>query len=326
MVSPLIFEGIPVFSPRLGLESQVMAPSELAWQVSNAAQLIYLALNLCFVWLAIIVAPSLRPQDCEKAITWSFLVAASLLIGSRASEQARALMQSIFYNYAYAAEIKTYQFEGMRSFIPFLEPSMAGMFIAAAGIAFYSKLFDQERSAWAAAACFLLAIGLLLLIGSASALVAFFVGCAAALVFALGVSNHSGGFYRWLLVFLGTLVCATIVIFGSEAGERLLDLAYTEKLDTESFTVRSVANEHAMNVAEETWFLGAGLGSNRVSSMLMTLFSSVGVAAWCVRCCLLAPLAGCLDLLRGKRVSATVRLYSPIDYINGVRERLFEGN
>lgn len=53
---------------------------------------------------------------------------------------------------------------------------------------------------------------------------------------------------------------------------------------------------------------------------------ALGVAVWCVRCCLLAPLAGCLDLLRGKRVSAAVRLYSPIDYINGFRERLSEGS
>ena len=52
----------------------------------------------------------------------------------------------------------------------------------------------------------------------------------------------------------------------------------------------------------------------------------LGIAVWCVRCCLLAPLAGSLDLMRGKRVSAAVRLNSPIDFINGVRERLAEGN
>ena len=51
-----------------------------------------------------------------------------------------------------------------------------------------------------------------------------------------------------------------------------------------------------------------------------------GIAVWCIRCCLLAPLAGLLDLLKGKRVSAAVRLSSPVDFINGVRERLAEGD
>lgn len=51
-----------------------------------------------------------------------------------------------------------------------------------------------------------------------------------------------------------------------------------------------------------------------------------GIAVWCIRCCLLAPLAGLLDLLKGKRVSAAVRLSSPVDFINGVRERLAGGD
>lgn len=47
-----------------------------------------------------------------------------------------------------------------------------------------------------------------------------------------------------------------------------------------------------------------------------------GVAVIIIRCIFLAPIAGLFDQVRGKRVKGTIRLYSPVDFIKGVFDRI----
>ena len=54
-------------------------------------------------------------------------------------------------------------------------------------------------------------------------------------------------------------------------------------------------------------------------------FGAFGVAVWVARCMLLAPIAGLLDLARGRKLNGLVRLASPLDFARGFYARLLAG-
>jgi hypothetical protein len=290
--APSVFEGIEVFTPRLGLEEQVLYPAELTWQISNAAQLVYLTINTAFVVCAAFTVPDLSAKDFERAVIASISLVISFLVLSLSPSVSSIFLQPLLYNYAYSSEERAYQFEEGRLFVPFLEPSFAGMFVAACGAFFLACTLDNRRPLIWPLSGLLICSSFLLLIDSSAGWIAFVVGGGITLIASFIASTALGGIGRQTITIICIACLAVCILVFSTKGAELYQRAYQEKLLSASFVVRSASNEQALSVAKDTYYFGAGVGSNRVSSLLNTLFSSLGIfGVLCFAALFLCPIA-----------------------------------
>lgn len=271
-LAPAVFEGVAVLAPREGIDSQVLAPSDLEYTISNLAQAGYLVLGIIVVFFLArdqVTSPTLLAWPLAGFLLLSAWRYVSL-------NTAIPFPEGFFDNSSGVRIIESdgggaSRFRGIAA-----EPSSVG-YIAVVALAYFLWLGVGLRGARRVGALALALVAATLGILSTSTL---FVAASAALVtlavfaaltrFITGAKLHPGALLMGIAAFVAT------VPFAGAA----LDLAWrtlAEKTDSASFWARTSSDMFSVGVAAQTWLLGAGLGSNRPSSFAAMLLSTVGV-------------------------------------------------
>ncbi|CAI2410656.1 hypothetical protein [Serratia proteamaculans] len=143
------------------------------------------------------------------------------------------------------------------------EPSSAGAFIASslAPLLFVRRKFGV----------LVLGVGMIFLLTLNRSSTAILTAATSFLLFFILRGTNS----QRVLISLCLLVIVSSVIF-IIFGDTLLSL-YDDKMSSDSGMIRSWSNYLSLSALYDSYFLGLGLGSNRASSLLLTILTSVGV-------------------------------------------------
>ncbi|PYY33960.1 MULTISPECIES: hypothetical protein [unclassified Curtobacterium] len=268
VMAPWVFAGVPVLTPRGGVERQLSALTPLGYTTTNFAQSLILASALGAAAFLI------RSRTAPLALTVTTWVGVGGSLVRSALRQAGLDVLAPFLDtlQTYYADTDS-RWRGV-----FNEPSELAAF--ATGVAAYAtaRALLADRSA-TRVACSALAVGAgTLLLGSASgtALVTTGIVAGTALIVLVARFAANGGRGApWVV--LGLLaVLITAMTMGTDLIEPAVELA-TGKLGSQSQLARSGADGVGLEVFWDTGGLGAGLGGNRASSFVVTLLSTVGV-------------------------------------------------
>lgn len=268
-IGPWAFAGVPVLTPGKGVDDQVHAPSSLAYAIGNAAQVTYLLAGLAaarHLWrtgtapLALSVA----------AWTGSALSAARGLLKAAGADVTAPFFDTLDISYSAPGD------DRLRGI--FSEPSELAAFslaVVAYAAVRTARAEDARVRRWSFA-LFLLAATNLFASASGTAVVA---GCVVAAILASSFAVRffaSGGRHAGPI----SVALLALVFIGTTSGPQLLEplmRIVDDKIGSQSLDARSAADAIGLQVVRETSGIGAGLGSNRSSSFLVTLASSTGI-------------------------------------------------
>jgi len=182
--------------------------------------------------------------------------------------------------------------------VPFSEPSYASAYLAATTLGLWTIVFFGKAWWWAWAAALLSSLGLLNTLGAtglASAGLAFVALVIWAIANALRRSTVKSVRLRAaIMCFL--LVAASIGAYQTYATSNIkpkIDVMFSEIILTrvkEKDGARQLSNKRALEIVQETYGLGVGMGSNRASSFMASLVSNTGVLGALLFCSMLASL------------------------------------
>lgn len=268
-IGPWVFAGVPVLVPGMGIDEQVHAPSTLGHTIGNASQAVYLLAGFAaarFLWrtgtapLAVLVA----------AWTGTVLSAARGLLRAAGADGTAWLFDTLAVDYSGVGDSRL---RGV-----FAEPSELAAFSLAvvAFAAVRAVRATDGRRRWSAGTLFLIAAADLVASASGTAVAA---GCIAAAALAASVITRfiaSGGRHVGPILLTGLAGVFVVVAAGPHLVEPAMAIV-EEKIGSQSFDSRTAADAIGVHVLEETRGLGAGLGSNRSSSFLVTLLSTTGI-------------------------------------------------
>ncbi len=273
---PVLFAGIPVYDPRLGIDAGFLYRPPLQLAPGNFAQAVLLTINILVVIAAAAAGPSL--ERTHKAFIAALYITAGIVIVQFACFATGLPFPTFLLNNNPGYGIVNQSIHQLRPNGSFTEPSMAGAALAAFSGAALAMYLDRKRGiatgALAALAC--------LLVASSSSLVALTM-----LVLLLMLSQRV---IRWpwyimlnplkrMSVFvIAGLLSASLLIVPSV---RNMVIAQTiNKGSSASALVRFSADIYSLELLVKTHGLGVGLGSNRPSSLVTSILSQVGVAGF----------------------------------------------
>lgn len=143
------------------------------------------------------------------------------------------------------------------------EPSSAGAFIASS---LAPLLFARRKFG-----VLVLGVGMIFLLTLNRSSTAILTAATSFLLFFILRGTNS----QRVLISLCLLVIVSSIIF-IIFGDTLLSL-YDDKMSSDSGMIRSWSNYLSLSALYDSYFLGLGLGSNRASSLLLTILTSIGV-------------------------------------------------
>ena len=281
-ISPAIFSGILVSTSKPGLTSF----SPLRYSTSNAAQVLYLVASVTLV----IHMSRLRDLPSYLAsvafgtgVVLNTLRYVTHLTGAPFPAQ---FINNSTVRYIDVDALGRYRLRGV-----FAEPSELSVFSIGALAFFLSSAVRSRGKTRLAHLALAACSGLDLAVSnSATAAVALIlVGLAAA---ATLTANFLRGARAplWVLV-VSPMVTVLAFAYWRTLASPFLDLI-EEKRSSTSYEARSGLDAQGWHVFLDTWGIGAGLGSNRPSSMALTLLSDVGVLGTVLFACFLALVLG----------------------------------
>lgn len=269
-VGPWVFTGTPVLEPGKGVDLQVHAPASLGFTIGNAAQCVYLVTAFGaarFLWRTGTAPVALL----TAAWTGTVLSAVRGALRALALDRTAWLFDTLGGTYSGEGDVRL---RGV-----FAEPSeLAAFSLAVVAFAAVRTVRTGDREHRTRSALLLLtAAGDLLASASGTAVVAGCLTGAVLIAVFLARFVRSGGAHVAPVV-LTTLAVAFVAV---AAGPDVLTPAaeiVTDKLTSQSLDARSAADAIGMTVLTDTHGVGAGLGSNRSSSFVVTLLSTTGIA------------------------------------------------
>lgn len=288
MILPLIFEGIEVFPPQLGIDySAIYGGSPLKFSIYNLA----FSLFLIFYYLSlvlIIYIPKWTEGEALATIKL-FLLSFYLNFIVCLSQLTSGLFGTPdITKFLYTIITRKYEL----SFIPILnipriqgtyqEPSMFAPFI----VGIYSYYLSKLITDIGLKNLLLTILSLLLVAISAStAAIISLVIITGVIVVYHTINSKKKSLYilslftSVLLVFSFTSVLIAFLdkIYFSGFISNILDFTILGKLETYSFQNRFASDVHSIKIIIETNFLGVGMGSHRSSSLLTNMLSQVGI-------------------------------------------------
>ena len=266
-VMPVLFAGLPVLTPRAGIDVGVVAPSPLTSGLPQLAQVIYLVVS---AGAALFVAQ--RKESAVPALSIAFFVGAAVNALYFMIPSATPVLDELLRNSVNAG----YNINEKRFFGAFGEPSVASMFsVTALVFAFYR--IPLARAAERVIQAITLVLAVVESVVSVS-------GTAALSIIALGgcwLIYYGAGFMfrrRRLPPLLGIVVLLVVFVFATP--NRLSAPIYDTifyKTDTSSFTNRTASDLFSLHLVGDTFGLGVGLGTNRPSSFVTFVLSTTGV-------------------------------------------------
>lgn len=270
--SPTIFAGLGVISSSIGLDEQVGSLSALEPSSSNVAQVVYLVLNALFFW-----SVSRSQQVTHRVVAVGFavgsLVATTALIFQRVG---MTWPSALFDN----SPRGFYALGPDRLRAQFSEPSHLGAFSLAASAYFLVRLMQAKSPRQTLIHTGLLAVSAAPFAASASGTGLAGAAIGGAVVVAVGALRSLPVLPRLrvpvpavLLGLVGTVALAFLIPSVLASAQRILDA----KQGTTSQINRAYSNANGLDVMSSTFGFGAGLGSNRTSSLFVLLLSQIGV-------------------------------------------------
>jgi hypothetical protein len=278
LLLPVVFAGMPVYAPKVGIDEGFLNRPPLSLGLNNAAQGGFL------IW-HIVAAYAIRWLPFSSSKTRKALLAAFYLVVFFVFSQSLCHFAGITYpdsltrnNPGYQISDLTLEVSGARNPGSFSEPSFAGAFLVFFCIGFIADYLEEEGSALRVVVA-LLASSVVASSGSLFTILIF--------VLALLIRNTPFRFpwfvnvrrfkrVAWILLILVTPL--TLVLVVSPAYRETLASSTVFKGDTGSFQFRTASDLYALQLLLRTYGLGVGMGSNRASSLLTSMLSNIGVA------------------------------------------------
>ncbi|EMH4917612.1 hypothetical protein RGP44_000631 [Serratia marcescens] len=255
-----LFEGIRVYSPAYSFENNYAKKGiSLVWGNNNIKQLILITLNLITLYVIYVKRREITPEYALKTIIFTTLVfSAYCLIWLLARPLANAI-QILMYNSMHNANAI---FESRLSGT-FGEPSFAGIFIGATIVPLLvAKGLRLKLVA-------LLMMLLLVKNGSTSGYFTLLTSLCGTFIFSPRFSLIQKALFSLSLVIASKL---TFIFFL----DKITDYA-DKKAQTISHLVRSASNYNALEIMYNTFGLGVGIGSARISSLPLSLLANFGI-------------------------------------------------
>jgi hypothetical protein len=281
-VLPVLFQGLPVDSPRSSVDSSYYTQLPLHWSFSNAGQAGYMILNFMFVLrLLQLSADQARLERLINAFSWSGMFAAGVGIYQIICNPLGLPFPSWLFNSNQAwGELPNQLISGGFSRISatFVEPSEAASFLAAWSVFELTLAMGHARQSgrhWLCAA-----VGTVVLIATAST-----TGYVTAAVMCVVMAwdcistllRHGVIKIKVTLAVLGLGSAGLAALALSPSAGLLLDAVVFSKGDSVSALHRTATFGRAVAVFLSSWGLGVGLGSNRAMSALFYVLSNVGL-------------------------------------------------
>lgn len=274
--APLLFEGLLVhpLNEKGGFD---IAPRPLALSVSNVAQAMNSLLHCgvaLLLWQEARTQPARLVRHLVAGVVAGGVVVALIGLQDRLSWTLDwpSLRGSLVNNPGY----KTYPFDTafglVRVYVPFTEPSYLSTYCAAiASGGLFVAVFGKRR--WIALAGAALATAALANSLGATGMTAWMivgvVVIAVKWVMPPMLECRATPMRAFAAVVLAALVVSSLPIFASEST--------VAEFASESVGNRLRSNQAALSVLADTYFVGAGIGSNRASGYAFSLLSAVGL-------------------------------------------------
>lgn len=268
MIAPLLFDGLPVLSPS-GADARLVAG---VLTKSNVAQIMYLVLSIS------VVAFLARSRWAGPELIGAAAISATVLsFWAWAGTSGFPYPAGIFDNSPAFAFQET---------LPGGLPRVRGIFSEPAGLAGSSLItisYAVARFRFVAGARRIglaLVIAMAAFLGSISTSATFFVAGAALAIVAVLAGTlpfllRRGPLRRSTIAVLCGAAVAALWVLPLVAA--LLQGVVEEKVPSSSFSDRTGADTYSLQLVSDTLGLGTGLGSNRASSFVASLLSTVGV-------------------------------------------------
>ncbi len=275
---PLIFAGVPVYDPKVGIDPGLFFRPGLAFGLNNLGQAGFLALQVATA--CAIPAIAFSPKSTYRAYICAFYI----LVGFISAESLCQLAgipfpySLILNNPGYALWDPSLISFGARIPGTFAEPSVAGGFLVLFSVGFIAEYLEGKGSAVRVLIA-LIASGAVASSGSLLTLCIAIVF----LLFRYSPIRFPGNInvrraQRIGLIALLLITPLVGVLLASPGYRQTLILLTVAKGDTASFFNRTTADLYALHLLAVSHGIGVGLGSSRASSILTTLLSNVGVA------------------------------------------------
>ena len=273
VVLPYLFEGIPVFNSRIGIDHQVRNMTPLAFSVSNVGQVLYLCLNVLFF----IGSNLYFNRGREREHVFRVFLFSGLIVCFFAFYQKLNQLTGIYYPYEIVNSNDLYaqlyqQFIGktQRISATFTEASYAGNVLGTFFV-YYLFLLYYGRFRGLNLILFVVYLVATLLTTSSVGYVQIIFGLGVISIFSL--KNLRSAFY--------TLVFVSLIAGGLALDHDVLLATLVNKQNSLSFIHRVASDEYSLKLFFNTYGMGVGLGGNRPSSFLTYMLSNVGlIGSW----------------------------------------------
>jgi hypothetical protein len=273
---PFFFQGILVSNPRSGLG----AP--LTWSMYNITQLTYLFLGIA-VYLLVVYRTS--SAEIERSMNWylagSTFAAYVAMYQWLAFNTGLPFPSELLHSNSQHVIFEAYDLGGFtRVNSTFTEAAAAaGSFTTALGLVIWRLMF--VRCDFRHLVCFIsLLIGLVLTRSSMGyAALAFIIGVTALLYIRRVRVHQTVALWRTSFACAG-LVAILFVLLAPGARTyvgALLDKVLFTKTQSASYEERTAWNNAALAAASDSYWMGAGWGSLRASSLIANILGTVGI-------------------------------------------------
>lgn len=280
-LNPILFEGIPVFSPRLGIDTQArLGATSLRWSFSNFGQAIYLLINFSIVFTSLYVIKT--KHHFMSIIFDTFKIVIPLVIFIVFWQAANKFFglyfpYDLFFSISERGNFNQTMNGLFRMSGTMIEPSVMGgvlasLLIGSIWLQSHSKRLRYKIYPALVIVCILMTTSStgLVMLGSILVSTALYISFRAILYLRVRTD-------LFVICSLCTLLFIVIYVQLMDVINVVLESALLEKLYSSSFEHRSLSNLHTFEILKETYFLGSGLGSNRPSSFIASIASNLGV-------------------------------------------------
>ncbi len=272
---PLLFPGVGVYDPKIGIDSGFLERVPLHLNGGNFVQAGCLGVSVLVIFASGYRTVSVELS--EKVLNWAFYTLVSII-----AIQFIFLRVGIPFPYSLINNNNAYLLgnpdlaRGMfRPNGTYAEPSLAGATLTAFTAAFFAEFMKGKK------ALKKLTLGVLavLVVSSTSSILALVVSMVA---ISTGHPIVRQGFVdltrlKRLSILVAFVVLVAVALMIPPVRDSLVEQT-VEKGASHSFLVRTAADFYAVQLASETKWIGVGLGSNRPSSLLASLVSNTGLA------------------------------------------------
>ena len=283
---PVIFRGVRVIDPRLGVEDVLAAlalegeATPLHWSLGNLGQAVYLTLSVIALLYVIKSGDHGNGRQALKALRVAIMIVAVIaLLQSVAAWKGWDFPYDFFNNNPAYAQNYAASFEDIRRVnSTFTEASYAGGFLAAGALGLLATRLSGGPGNMIM--IFLVIVGLILTTATTGYAV-FLIGGVLLFFYLRGGSRRKKPSRRivWRSMLAASLVAVILIallIAVPPLRQAVLETT-VNKVDTVSFGARAALDVYAIKLLFDTYGVGVGLGSNRPATLPAYLLGNVGI-------------------------------------------------